>query len=661
MNQTSTPSWSQIAHHDPMVSAPEDDFASFLEFGDLQLNYGNYEVTTQDGQGVSHDSGNVMDTTMENAGGPNGLGEGHIQHQQVEHDGIQQSDLPSMEDMTGSTDSLMDLNIQAQIFHQQQQHQQMQSQTFHRQAIIPPTPNSMKMHGGTGHYYPQMDSQAQAIYERYSRMKEDQMVFTPLVSPAVTPLDTQFRIPEYTIPGEYFSPLTSPALEAQNAAAHRSVYGTARSETSIGTSPIDMSLDMGASPASSMTPLRKSRRKAPAATSRNPRTVLQSPAMKPQSRRKQPSSTVIPPKEVAEIMEDARNLKATSTNTGTLPVPYTQDSSEAESISPEPLSEALMPPPATPRSGSAGKSPYLTAQHVGSRSAPLLPMTNEPATPASLMKLRKQANRTGSMRQEEREGDLEIVEDITLPEAATSRPFLPPINTAQANDDQTTPTLSARRTPKLGPTSAPLSTSSSIMPSPQFRALASPTGSVARRMDSKPTGRASKKRNSTSSVHVSPALRPKISPSIKPLLPEGATVNAETSALLLASKSNYQNILEGTHLPGVSYPEALSTNLTSKRTSHKIAEQGRRNRINNALQEIASLLPASPTAGNSGREGSGSGSGGDGGITTGTAAQQSNSKASTVEMAIDYIKALQKELAETKTRLDVAEKKLVER
>src|SRR5436305_12213546 len=68
-------------------------------------------------------------------------------------------------------------------------------------------------------------------------------------------------------------------------------------------------------------------------------------------------------------------------------------------------------------------------------------------------------------------------------------------------------------------------------------------------------------------------------------------MSADTSALLLASKSNYQNILEGTHLPGVMYPEALSTNLTSKRTSHKIAEQGRRNRINSALQEIAKLLP----------------------------------------------------------------------
>lgn len=137
-----------------------------------------------------------------------------------------------------------------------------------------------------------------------------------------------------------------------------------------------------------------------------------------------------------------------------------------------------------------------------------------------------------------------------------------------------------------------------------------------------------------------------------------AVVNAETSALLLASKSNYQNILEGTYLPGVSYPEALSTNLTSKRTSHKIAEQGRRNRINTALQEIASLLPPAPINGDGSPpkerpEGAGGSM-----MMTGTAAQQSNSKASTVELAIEYIKNLQKELKDVKGKLAEAEKKL---
>ena len=147
-----------------------------------------------------------------------------------------------------------------------------------------------------------------------------------------------------------------------------------------------------------------------------------------------------------------------------------------------------------------------------------------------------------------------------------------------------------------------------------------------------------------------------------------ASVSPETSALLLASKSNYQNILEGTHLPGVSYPETLSTNLTSKRTSHKLAEQGRRNRINTALQEIASLLPpATPapngTAGKSPNANSKEepATRASDAILSGTAAQQSNSKASTVELAIEYIKSLQGELRDVKGRLEAAEQKLTMR
>ena len=365
------------------------------------------------------------------------------------------------------------------------------------------------------------------------------MTFTPLVSPAVTPLDTQFRMPEYTIPGEYFSPLTSPALEAQNHPAQHSVYGAVRSTgTSEMTSPIDMNIDLGSAfGAQSPNLARKTIRKTSTASTKNPaRAVRQSPAMKPQTRRKQPSSTSIPPKEVAEIIEEARRSKQNGStpqsNPGKVAMPYSQDSSEAESVSPEALSEALMPPPATPRPGSAGKSPYLTGKLAGSQSAPLLAMSNEPATPTSLMKIRKQAGKapnrhhsSSNLREEATlaEADMEqIMEDIILPEpAALTKPNLPPINTSSANqDDQTTPTLSARRTPYFGPISAPPTATSSVFPSPQL--LPSPGDSISsKRAEPKSTGRGSKKRNSTTSVAVSPALRPKISPSIQPLLPEG--------------------------------------------------------------------------------------------------------------------------------------------
>lgn len=129
----------------------------------------------------------------------------------------------------------------------------------------------------------------------------------------------------------------------------------------------------------------------------------------------------------------------------------------------------------------------------------------------------------------------------------------------------------------------------------------------------------------------------------------------DTASRLLASKSNYQNILEGNLVPGVSYPSELSTNLTSKRTSHKIAEQGRRNRINSALQEIATLLPngAALESKESGGE-SGDKKDSKNGVTP-------NSKASTVEMAIEYIKQLKQEVADANKRAEEAEKKLQEK
>jgi hypothetical protein len=130
----------------------------------------------------------------------------------------------------------------------------------------------------------------------------------------------------------------------------------------------------------------------------------------------------------------------------------------------------------------------------------------------------------------------------------------------------------------------------------------------------------------------------------------------DTAALLLATKSNYQNILEGNHLPGVSYPPELSTSLTSKRTSHKIAEQGRRNRINMALQEMAALLPDTRTGKKRAVDDDDDGEDDDGKGQKG--GPTSSSKASTVEHAIQYIKQLQLEVQQARKRAEEAESKL---
>lgn len=478
------------------------------------------------------------------------------------------------------------------------------------------------------------------------------MAFTPLVSPAVTPLEAHFHIPEYTFPGSYFSPLSSPALHAQN--DHSSVYDQRHSGAT--NSPVDVSVDSYSAPGSSVMLARKTSRKLPQ-KQRSTRSVKQSPIVKPR-KAKRGSTTSLAAQALTDIIEPSKpqvgNSKATSSSQSTV---STEDS-ESSSISPEHLSD--MAPPPVPPPGSNRKSPYIQAQKNARAGG--LPL-GSPATPASLMRLPP----SPAVGQPSATQDVDM-DEFSLPEAATPIYQPPPLSRIDTQSDgQATPVLGSAgiKTPGFQPFPSPTfarpKTATSASQSPQIDAMNESNGTNGGTRNTPQLAARGTKKRASSSVLASPALLPRISPSIKPLLPGRGSVSEDTASLLLASKSNYQNILEGTHLPGVSYPKELSTNLTSKRTSHKIAEQGRRNRINSALQEIATLLPKKAGK-DSGGEKSGSGDGGENGSAKGGGgAQSANSKASTVELAIDYIKQLKSDLAEANKRAEEAEKKLAVR
>ncbi|KAL5117717.1 hypothetical protein ACEQ8H_004327 [Pleosporales sp. CAS-2024a] len=490
---------------------------------------------------------------------------------------------------------------------------------FRPHNAVPPTPNSVEMHGDPHRYMQHMDPHQPLFDQRYHLPKDD-ATFTPLVSPAVTPHDARFQIPDFTVPGAYFSPLTSPALNAQTQQHMHHHSQPTPSAISTGHSPIDVDMEMLGEPAvtqqqdTGRTLRSTNRRSAPRLANPSGR-VRQSPIVKP-GRRKATVSTLIPPKDVTELMQDVRR--------GRVDVPHSRDGSETDSISPEPMLSDMPPPP---KPSSLAQSPAMMALVNGQAAA-----AATPATPASLMRMNPSPNFSHVT------DPLPMMEDLILPEACLERPALDRLDTAIDDADQNTPRLSARKTPKLTLVSTP-GAAISAKHSPMVDAPSTPTSPAfsmtnGKKGDSK-FARNAKKRNSTCSTLVSPALRPKVSPSIKPLLPDGGSgVTDHTHALLLASKSNYQNILDGTTVPGVVYPTSLSTNLTSKRTSHKIAEQGRRNRINMALQEMQALLP-SPLIGAT-----------DAKSPESSAAQSSNSKAAKVESAIDYIKQLKKEVSE---------------
>ena len=387
------------------------------------------------------------------------------------------------------------------------------------------------------------------------------------------------------------------------------------------------------------------------------RSVKQSPATKPVTRRKGAS--------LNNIQIDKPD--ATIQRNQTLRPPSLRNAARAsdDSVSPEPLTEALMGPPPVPQG--TDKSPRAPSSQTSDPS--------NAVTPATLMMIarKEQATPGSGELQQGSVGDSEPLEDISLPDAVAplSRPTGLQIDVSRiSSDDQSTPTMSAKSA-KLSATSTPRSAFAKVIPHDSF--------SRTPKLENKTSGRGSKKRQSTSSAAISPALRPKISPSITPLAPASGMylfdtvvflayrrvgpgmpqLSAETSALYLASKSNYQNIIDGTHLPGVSYPEALAENLSSKRTSHKIAEQGRRNRINLALKEIEALLPPAITGGGGKKERNPSTPEDDNGDKSASSIQGA-SKASTVEMAIVYIRSLQAELKMTRDKLETAEKKLAE-
>ncbi|KAF3483996.1 uncharacterized protein GIQ15_03320 [Arthroderma uncinatum] len=500
------------------------------------------------------------------------------------------------------------------------------------------------MHGGSQNYNLRLETGHQRGYEPYTRGMEDQSSFTPLMSPAMTPLEHQLRFPEYTTPGEYLSPLTSPALEArQSNGAGFNFPNNSHMDYGMLSSPTDLAHQHHATSGpltNSPKLIQKQRRKSQAS-----RLSRQSPLVRPLNGRPRPQTEAEARARTKKLSaQAAANRTSNSRNSSS------NEGSGLDSVSPEPLTEPLMPPPALPRSG---KSPYMGAQDPNQNSA-----MNEVATPATLMKLQKQQISPSVEGEFSRNGTVVIgsapdehMEDISLPEPASFH-GLP--------SGESTPTLHSKPPQILKPRTGSISElrgTSSVTPSPIIRAIGSPSGPVGlKRSDSKQSSRVTKKRQSAAQ---SPALRPKISPSIQPLIRADGMVSSQSSALHLASKSNYQHILEGTLLPGVTYPEALAENLSSKRTNHKLAEQGRRNRINSALKEIESLLPASLTHRAKEKEqNKDSGEGGSSGNSKSSdkpPANQPISKASTVEMAIVYIKALQQELAETQNKLKIAE------
>lgn len=100
------------------------------------------------------------------------------------------------------------------------------------------------------------------------------------------------------------------------------------------------------------------------------------------------------------------------------------------------------------------------------------------------------------------------------------------------------------------------------------------------------------------SVNSSPALGPqrhRASPELRPILPGGMSPQV---GAMLASKSNYQHIVDGTYDQlNISYPSGMTQGLEVRRTSHKAAEQKRRDHLKECFEQMRTILPDRPEIG----------------------------------------------------------------
>ncbi|KAI9096242.1 hypothetical protein DFS34DRAFT_160193 [Phlyctochytrium arcticum] len=100
--------------------------------------------------------------------------------------------------------------------------------------------------------------------------------------------------------------------------------------------------------------------------------------------------------------------------------------------------------------------------------------------------------------------------------------------------------------------------------------------------------------SNTPNSHMTPTTSipsyPLISPSLKPLLPNGSANMA--AALRLTQKSNYQNIKEGnTQTIGLNYDGDVTSTVEARRDGHKQAEQRRRDSLKFCFEDLRRIMP----------------------------------------------------------------------
>ena len=158
-----------------MLANPDDEFANFLDFGDLNFSGFNDAITASQGNDpvLTHGGGGGMHVPMGDSAAMMSVEQpNQLQETESQHTG-------HMPVMPGLQDSV---SLDPELFNQQRENQlHMHQQRYQPPSMVPPTPNSIEMHADQPQYYhPMIDQQQLQMYEHYQRYQKDQVRLAPL-------------------------------------------------------------------------------------------------------------------------------------------------------------------------------------------------------------------------------------------------------------------------------------------------------------------------------------------------------------------------------------------------------------------------------------------------------------------------------------------------
>lgn len=181
MDQQTSPltSWPENFHNEPLApsSGVDDEFSNFLEFGFTfpELDNGTVQSSGSLGQPPTSSMEDVDMMRMNQAPSSQAQVAQGCNHQSAQ--GV--TDVSSMRHHGQEVKQhYQGPNIDQQFYTQgRQQQPQMNPNYAPRYQGIPPTPNSIELHGGAAASYPARIENEARGYEHYSRTNDDQVRF----------------------------------------------------------------------------------------------------------------------------------------------------------------------------------------------------------------------------------------------------------------------------------------------------------------------------------------------------------------------------------------------------------------------------------------------------------------------------------------------------